>query len=271
MGKELSEQDIRKRLRIKYPPPVWIFLEELRRYNGFSRGSMRSADAFAINLYPSQGCSVEGFEIKMQRGDWLSELKNPDKADEFKQFCDRWWLVVGSRDLVKLEELPPGWGLMVPHNVGLSIKRGAPMLKPNPWDMALFTSILKVVRENREDKEYIDRIKEEQYAAGRSYVSQEYTLMRDRLFALERTMKRFQESSGINISGWNSKELGKAVRIVMNTNSLQEYYQDMLIKIEHSTYQLEEKENSLLEIRKVLKSRGIVFRRKRPVSQECTS
>ena len=65
--------------------------------------------------------------------------------------------------------------------------------------------------------------------------------------------------------------MGKAVRIVMNTNTLQEYYQDMLGKMEQDTFELEQKEKSLLEIRKVLKSRGIVFRRKRPVSQECTS
>ena len=46
------------------------------------------------------------------RSDWLRELRDPAKAEEFRRYCDRWWLVVSDCAIVKPGELPTGWGLL---------------------------------------------------------------------------------------------------------------------------------------------------------------
>jgi len=64
-----------------------------------------------MSMWPSRGLEINGFEIKASRSDWLRELKNPAKAEAIAAYCDRWW-IVALKDLVKIEELPAGWGLM---------------------------------------------------------------------------------------------------------------------------------------------------------------
>ena len=92
----------------------WIVAEKVRSTAGFAekRSNMRTADAIAIDTWESQGLEVHGFEIKCSRSDWLTELKHPEKSEPFRRFCDRWWLVTSSKDIVKPGELPEGWGHM---------------------------------------------------------------------------------------------------------------------------------------------------------------
>jgi hypothetical protein len=80
-----------------------------------------------VDLWPSSGHPVHGFEVKVSRSDWLTELKDPDKAEAFKPYCDHWWLVVPDASIVH-DDLPPGWGLMVAGRGGLHIRNRAPKL-----------------------------------------------------------------------------------------------------------------------------------------------
>lgn len=94
----------------------------------------RICDYMAIDLWPGVGTGsgpkLHGHEVKVSRPDWLTELKDPSKADAFAQYCDFWWLVVSDKDIVKPGELPEGWGLMAKHGAGLRI-----MVSParRPW------------------------------------------------------------------------------------------------------------------------------------------
>lgn len=57
---------------------------------------------------------VHGFEIKVSRSDWLSEHRTQGKKSApWRSYCNYWWIVVPRRDIVKPEELPAGWGLLV--------------------------------------------------------------------------------------------------------------------------------------------------------------
>jgi hypothetical protein len=58
---------------------------------------------------------IEGHELKVSRADWLSELDQVHKADEWWSHCHRWWVVASDPSVVKPEELPEGWGLMIPN------------------------------------------------------------------------------------------------------------------------------------------------------------
>ncbi len=62
-----------------------------------------------MNLYPSRGLEINGFEVKGSRQDWIKELKSPEKSAPVQRFCDRWWIVAPA-GIIQPGELPPTWG-----------------------------------------------------------------------------------------------------------------------------------------------------------------
>lgn len=105
-------QGVEKRLFAKYHGDDFAICFEVRNSAGFSAN--RACDAMGIGLWPSRGCHLHGFEIKVSRADWLRELKEPAKAEAFATYCDFWYVAAGARDIVRPDELPEGWGLLVP-------------------------------------------------------------------------------------------------------------------------------------------------------------
>lgn len=85
----------------------WIVMHEL-----CDPATNRRVDALALHTYESRGMEMVGFEVKVTRGDWLVELKDPSKADPFARFCSRWWIVT-PEGVVQPEELPAAWGHVV--------------------------------------------------------------------------------------------------------------------------------------------------------------
>lgn len=83
---------------------------------------VRRIDLLAVGLWRSTGHHVHGVELKVSRGDWLKELRQPQKAEAAILACDFWWLAVGDSTIVRDGELPPGWGLLVPSGRGMRAK-----------------------------------------------------------------------------------------------------------------------------------------------------
>ncbi len=138
----MKSTDLIKLLAIEWPAPDCAFIPEFRGGTGWSRESR--ADALAMHLWPSRGLELHGFEIKISRNDWLRELKQPYKADPIKQFCDRWYLVVGDLKVIKYaDELPTGWGLMHAENGKILTMIEAPKLTPQPIDRAFLASLMR--------------------------------------------------------------------------------------------------------------------------------
>jgi hypothetical protein len=92
--------------------PRWVFMPHVRSDAGFD--ARRTLDAVAMDMWPSKGLRLHGFEIKCSRSDWLRELKSPEKAQMFHDRVDQFWLVVSDRSIVRDGELPADWGLMAP-------------------------------------------------------------------------------------------------------------------------------------------------------------
>ena len=87
---------------------------------------------------------LHGFEVKVSRSDWLTELRDPSKAEAWKRYCDRWWLVA-PRDIVGAE-LPEDWGLISPTaKGGLRVIRQAPLLDPEPMPAAVRAQLMRSV------------------------------------------------------------------------------------------------------------------------------
>lgn len=110
--------------------------------SGVGFDARRVCDYMAMDLWGGYGINggvkLHGHEVKTSRSDWLTELRDPEKAEAFVPYCDFWWLVVADKNIVKEGELPEGWGLMV--------LRGTKSLRavvqptrrarlPMPWNM----------------------------------------------------------------------------------------------------------------------------------------
>lgn len=247
--KAVAERPVTLATRIyrKFPDPEYATLVEVRNGTGWNRVT-RSADALAMSLWPSRGLHLHGFEIKASRSDWLRELKNPAKADEIALFCDFWWVVAGNEDIVKRDELPPTWGLMVPYRDGLKVIVPAPRAEDTkPITRSFLGAILRkafsveAVASKIEDtiaalKEAHERDK----ASSRSYE-------RDQLKSLREAVRLFEEKSGVRISEYDGGKIGEAVAAVRN-GGVDRQADTLRIVNRHARILLESTEKVLAEI-----------------------
>lgn len=125
----------------RFRSPEWVVLPGVSNATG--SGIQRRCDALAMNLWPSRGLEIHGFEIKVSRGDFLRELKDPEKAEKIAKYCDRWWLVVAAPDIVREGELPPTWGLLVARGESLRLKMDAPKLSPVEMSRSFLAAMLR--------------------------------------------------------------------------------------------------------------------------------
>lgn len=143
-----TAKDVLNALKNTYPHPDCSFIEEFRSGTGWARE--QRADAIAMHLWPSKGLELVGFEIKISRSDWLHELKQPNKADHVKQFCDRWYLVVSDLKIIKYaHELPDGWGLKFLENGVIKTMIEAPKLNPIPIDRLFLASLMRRIGKSK--------------------------------------------------------------------------------------------------------------------------
>lgn len=194
---------------------AWSLITQVRNGTGFS-GQVRTADAMAMGLWPSTGLELVGFELKVSRSDWLHELKDPTKAEEMKQFCDRWYLVVPDETIIKPGELPEGWGLMTATGRGrtIKVKIEAPVLSPVDVDRLLLASIFRNVTEKMIPYDiHQNALKQtEKYATENAL-----RVTKSRLEEAKKTeekIKEFEEITGLSFPKWGDdhKELADIVK-----------------------------------------------------------
>lgn len=122
----VTSNDIARLLRERYPLPEWALVFECRNRTGYGGGRDHFADAAAWCCYPSKGLHRLAFEIKVARSDWARELQTPEKRAWLEKHFHETW-VVAAHGVVKEEELPSGWGLIVAtkDGAGLRVSRHA--------------------------------------------------------------------------------------------------------------------------------------------------
>lgn len=155
-----TEHDMLDLLRARFSQtygngPRYVFAEHVRNQGGFGGSAaseylgltprLRTADALVIDLWPSTGNLIHGFEVKVSRSDWLTELKDPSKAEAFRPYCDHWSLVVPDKSIVR-DDLPDGWGLLAPGSNGrLRYVKRAPKNERRPMPVGLMAAWLRSV------------------------------------------------------------------------------------------------------------------------------
>jgi len=105
---------------------------------------------------------IIGFEIKVTRSDWLTELRDPRKAEYWRKHCHRWYLVTSHREIVR-NDLPHGWGHMTLTPRGLRIITRAPALAAEPMNPSAMNSLGRSIAKTRE-KELTDALAAERKA-----------------------------------------------------------------------------------------------------------
>lgn len=223
--RKLTEFDVLGLLEQRYSGDEWAFFRQLRNGTGFT--ATRTIDAVAMNLWPSRGLEIHGIEVKTARNDWLRELKNPSKAEEVAAYCDRWWIAVGDRDLVKDGELPSGWGLLAPRGGKMTMIVEAPLKKRREPDRAWWASII------RASKQYVEPDKETraklvaQYEAGlkegqtRAQYSRENAAKE--LERVNHRINEFERVSGVKIGHWDYGKVGEALKVFMEIKDKESY------------------------------------------------
>lgn len=91
-----------------------VFASEVAMNGSWGGPGTRRADALYAGFTSASGRILIGHEIKVSRSDWRNELTKVGKADAWADACHAWYIVAPSTDIVPPEELPDGWGLMLP-------------------------------------------------------------------------------------------------------------------------------------------------------------
>lgn len=218
MAKKKTEADLISALAKRYQPPAYAFMPQVRNGTGYTREKVRTADALALSLYPSRGLDLMGFEIKVDRSDWLRELKEPNKSESIQQFCDQWWIVT-LPDVIVPGELPSAWGHMVLKGSQLVAEVKAPKLEAAPMDRPMLCGIMRKVTEASCPLDDVQRRVDEAYQKGFESGQKDRTRERE-IVELKRRINEFQEASGVEIDRWSGGHVGEAVRFVVDNQLL---------------------------------------------------
>jgi hypothetical protein len=210
----LAASDLIARLSGRHRPPEWAFFEQVP--SGTGGGATRTADAVAMNLWPSRGLEVHGFEVKISRNDWIRELKAPQKADEIAGYCDRFWLVVSDATIVHPGELPATWGLMGPRGDGLVTVKEPAKLDSRPLDRAFVAAILRKATSGVVPKSELEARVDEVRARLVEAHADQHERDEERNRELAAAIAEFEKRSGVRIHEWSAGEVGDAVKALLD-------------------------------------------------------
>lgn len=145
--------DVRALLRKRYAHPEWALCFEVA--NGTGAAARRYADAVAMNLFPSRGLALHGFEIKVSKSDFRSEIAKPEKSVDVQQYCDHWWIVAPA-EAVDETLLPKTWGWMRVDGARLVVAKQAPELEAKPVTRTFMAALVR--RANEVDAAEVDKL-----------------------------------------------------------------------------------------------------------------
>ncbi len=214
--KSITSKDMEGYLAERYHYPEWVFLSQVRSSTG---SADRIADGMAFNMYRSTGYTIVGFEIKVSRSDWLSELKSMSKSNEIMSYCDTWYLVVSDVKIVQEGELPKNWGLLVLKD-GKLIQKVRPIFQKSvDMPISFVASILRRsgdeverIRTHYVKKEdiasEIEQAKKRGYEEARGYSGRQ---TEESLKTLRENVSEFEKASGTTLESWRGKEYSKSL------------------------------------------------------------
>lgn len=113
----------------------WATFEELRSCAGF--GDARYIDFLAMHTFEGGrgrggGLKAVAYEIKTSRADFGREIKKPEKRAFAESIADECFFAMPA-GLVRVDEVPDGWGLIEANKAGLRVIKQPLQRQPGPW------------------------------------------------------------------------------------------------------------------------------------------
>lgn len=147
VGGRITSKQIIELLRIHRHPPgrEWVSFSEVRSHVGFAEreSNHSSMDLFAVNCYPSKKFRSVAYEVKVDRADFMRELTDPTKRQHAERLAMECWFATPP-GLVRPDEVPEGWGLVVVPPMGTPKTLKMPMQRvPAPWETPFIISLLR--------------------------------------------------------------------------------------------------------------------------------
>jgi hypothetical protein len=121
---KLTAHDLYEAIKQRYELPEWHCESEVT-IDG------RRLDVVALNMWTTRRNRIVGFEIKVNRGDWLREIQNFQKSEGWLAVCDTFYVVTPPK-LIKPEELPEGWGHLELCGSRMMTRKTATPREPGP-------------------------------------------------------------------------------------------------------------------------------------------
>lgn len=197
----------------------FAFFAQVRDAGGFEASV--TVDAVTVSLWPSRGYEIEGYEVKVSRGDWLRELGKPHKAEAACKVVDR-FSIVAPRGVVAEGELPETWGLIeviagkeggvvVPK---LRTAKLAPLLASGPTRRRKLSRdfLVGLIRScpgaipggklDLYDREALHAARADGVEAGRRSAELDIERWKIRAESAEEAIRTFQREAGVTLSGW---------------------------------------------------------------------
>lgn len=213
---KLRTEQIKAALRGRFCQPEWALFFEVADGTGASQ--RRWADAMAMNMWGSRGLALHGFEIKVSRSDWKRELANPAKAESIAGLCD-FWTIVAPKNMIPLDELPPGWGLLEVDSELKMVQRvaGPKNERPAEFTRSFVASLLRSAAKVDESiiRGAIEIARSDWEKTVEDRIRQRTDYLRSEGAEAIKTIEEFKALSGIDLGSykWDAKKLHKALTI----------------------------------------------------------
>ena len=212
--KSVTSADVCALLRTRYSHPEWALCFEVANATGTN--ASRYADAVAMNLYPSRGLALHGFEVKVSKSDFMSEISKPDKSVAVQQYCDYWWLVAPA-SAVDESLIPKTWGwLRVDGSKLVSVKQ-APPLDAKPVTRAFMASLVR--RANEADSNQVEALVRKRtetiYAENEKRIKTQVEGLSRKATDAIKQYDDLKAKIGVDDYNWiNGEDVARAIRFV---------------------------------------------------------
>lgn len=235
-----GEHQLVQRIKERWCTPEFVTLANVQTPAG------TFADAIAVNLWRSRGYEVIGFEVKSSRGDWLREKKDPAKAEAAAKFCNTFW-IVANEGVVKLDELPIGWGLLEPQGKGLiSRQKATALAHQQTLTVPFMVNLIRRAVEKGEMTEELKAAREAGRTEGievgkRATEPSALVSLRQENDRWKQLALDFKEKTGIELSAWSSAEkLARLWRLVDRTDWVERQIELSILSLKTAAKQSEE-------------------------------
>ena len=218
-----TSADIRALLRKRYQHPEWALCFEVANATG--AGARRYADAVAMNLFPSRGLAIHGFEIKVSKSDFTNEIANPEKSVAVQQYCDHWWIVAPA-SAVDETLLPKTWGWLRVDKDKLVTVKQAPDLEAKDVTRSFMAALVR--RANEVDAGEVTKLVHDQVQrmreADRQRFEREVAARTRKGDDAQKVLEELKTKLGTD--GWrllDCDEIARAVKLVQEAGLTRTY------------------------------------------------